>query len=119
MSELETLSAGERPQERCIAGTLPYMSPEQARGEDLDARSDIVSLGVVLYEMTTGQRPFAGGTFHDVAQRIQAARPKPVHELVPGVPLGLPPPQLAGILSHMNSLRHHHVHPHTHPRGAA
>ena len=89
MTEAETLTATSHPEERGIAGTLPYMSPEQVKGEELDARSDIFSLGVVLYEMTTGHRPFTGPTWADVAKRIQDARPKPVHELFPDVPLDL------------------------------
>ncbi len=72
-----------------LSGTLPYMSPEQVRSEKLDARSDIFSLGVVLYEMTTGQRPFSGATQAALLQEILQARPKPVHELVPKVPLDL------------------------------
>lgn len=72
-----------------LIGTLPYMSPEQARGETLDARSDIFALGTVLYEMTTGDRPFAGTTNVEVLQQIVNAHAVPVHERVPKVPLEL------------------------------
>ncbi len=72
-----------------LIGTVPYMSPEQARGETLDARSDIFALGAVLYEMTTGDRPFVGATNVEVLQEILKARPVPVHERVPKVPLDL------------------------------
>jgi tetratricopeptide (TPR) repeat protein len=72
-----------------VAGTLPYMSPEQVRGEGADPRSDVYSFGVVLYEMTTGRRPFRAATSADLLAEILKGRPEPVHDLVPEVPLEL------------------------------
>jgi serine/threonine protein kinase/Tol biopolymer transport system component len=67
-------------------GTVSYMSPEQARGDELDARSDIFSLGCVFYEAATGQRAFAGKTpaiiFHAILERT----PTPARELNPALP---------------------------------
>ena len=74
---------------RTVAGTVPYMSPEQARGEEIDARSDIFSLGVVLYEMTAGQRPFIGATTSELVDEILHSRPRPPHQLVSKLPLEL------------------------------
>lgn len=69
-------------------GTVSYMSPEQARGEEADARSDIWSVGVTIYEMVTGQLPFQGGQAA-VMQAIQMVEPKPLTALRSGVPLDL------------------------------
>ena len=65
-----------------VMGTAPYMSPEQVRGEVLDARSDIFSFGAVLYEMATGQLAFRGATLGVVAEAILNREPEPLHHLV-------------------------------------
>jgi serine/threonine protein kinase/tetratricopeptide (TPR) repeat protein len=70
-------------------GTAPYMSPEQAQGADVDHRTDIWSLGVVLYEMITGQLPFKGEYEQAVVYSIMNEEPEPLTALRTGVPLEL------------------------------
>src|SRR3954451_10602593 len=62
------------------------MSPEQAEGKPVDARSDIFSFGSVLYEMVTGQRPFSGSSFMTTLASVKQQEPKPAGELAPEVP---------------------------------
>jgi serine/threonine protein kinase len=69
-----------------ILGTAAYMSPEQAEGRAVDHRSDVFSLGVVLYEMSTGRQPFTGDTSLSVLSSILKDTPRPVTELNPSLP---------------------------------
>jgi eukaryotic-like serine/threonine-protein kinase len=72
-----------------VHGTAEYLSPEQARGDELDGRSDLYSLGVVLYELLTGRVPFTGENSVAIALRHLDERPAPIWGLRPGVPAGL------------------------------
>jgi tetratricopeptide (TPR) repeat protein len=72
-----------------IFGTTRYMSPEQARGLSVDARSDLFSLGVVLYEITAGQPPFTGATQTDVLAAIIGREPTPLGQIATDVPAEL------------------------------
>jgi serine/threonine protein kinase/formylglycine-generating enzyme required for sulfatase activity len=69
-------------------GTAAYMSPEQARGEGhlVDGRSDIFSIGIVLYELLTGRRPFRGGSNQEVMQQIKSAEPRPPRQIDDKIP---------------------------------
>jgi non-specific serine/threonine protein kinase len=70
-------------------GTVHYMSPEQARGQLTDARTDLFSLGAILYQMGTGERPFQGDTDAVVFEAILNRDPKPLQEVNPSMPAGL------------------------------
>ena len=65
------------------------MSPEQARGQELDARTDLFSFGVVLYEMATGHVPFAAGSAIEMLLNVLEARPVPIRDLAPEHPAAL------------------------------
>jgi len=73
-------------QEGRVMGTAPYMSPEQAQGLAVDHRSDIFSLGTVLYEMASGQRPFRGTTALELGSAILRDSPAPLLDLNPALP---------------------------------
>jgi eukaryotic-like serine/threonine-protein kinase len=69
-----------------VVGTMPYMAPEQVRGEAVDARTDLFALGVMLYEMATGRRPFRGATLADVGSSILRDAPPPMSQVRADLP---------------------------------
>jgi serine/threonine protein kinase/tetratricopeptide (TPR) repeat protein len=72
-----------------VVGTVPYMAPEQVRGESVDSRTDLFALGVVLYELTSGRRPFAGKTPADIGSAILRDTPQPLASLRGDLPADL------------------------------
>lgn len=84
--ETQTMTAAPLTVKGTILGTYSFMSPEQAQGNRIDTRSDIFSLGLVLYEMTTGVRAFAGDSAVATLSAIVRDEPRPVAELAPHVP---------------------------------
>jgi serine/threonine protein kinase len=76
----------QQPREGHVLGSPSYMSPEQALGKDLDHRSDIFSLGVVLFELATGRRPFTGSHFAEIVNKILNSQPPAIARLNYDVP---------------------------------
>jgi len=85
----QTMQSTKLTQEGATVGTIAYMSPEQARGEAVDSRTDIWALGVVLYEMVTGQQPFPGEYQQAVVYSILNTEPEPITAVRTGVPMEL------------------------------
>ena len=83
VSEDTTKFDGVWDDQHSVTGTLPYMAPELLRGQEADQRTDVWALGVVLYEMATGKRPFRGGTAYELSASILR---EPMPPIVPPVP---------------------------------
>lgn len=95
LSAKDDASSGPLTQQGAIFGTPAYMSPEQARGEPLDARSDLYSCGVVMYKMLAGVTPFQSESATGVLMKHISEAPQPISKLVPGVD-----PKLEAIVLH-------------------
>ncbi|MCH7565928.1 MAG: protein kinase, partial [Gemmatimonadetes bacterium] len=86
---LAKMADGELTQTGSRMGTVSYMSPEQTQGDTVDQRTDVWSVGVVLYEMLSGKRPFRGGTDQAVIHSILSETPTAIDELVPSLSPGV------------------------------
>ncbi len=87
--EGETRTLQSQTEEGMIVGTVSYMSPEQAEGKKVDARSDIFSFGAVLYEMVSGQKAFEDDSKMSTLAAILNQEPRPISQLVPAIPRDL------------------------------
>src|SRR5437870_6078250 len=76
-------------EEGSIVGTVAYMSPEQLKGQPVDARSDLFSLGVMLYECAAGTPPFTGSSKIEISSKVLQVEPRKPSEVNPGIPWGL------------------------------
>jgi Tol biopolymer transport system component len=86
LARTETLADAPKTEEGMVVGTVSYMSPEQAEGKKVDARTDIFSFGAMLYEMITGRRAFAGDSILSILSAILRDEPKPAAEIILGFP---------------------------------
>ncbi len=88
-SEPEAKTVTQLTEEGYIVGTISYMSPEQLKGQAVDARSDLFSLGVMLYECAAGKPPFTGSSKIEISSKVLQVEPRKPSELNPGIPQGL------------------------------
>jgi serine/threonine protein kinase len=88
-SGLDSATAATLSQAGLVVGTVGYMSPEQARGQTVDNRTDVFAFGCVLYELLSGKEAFTGGTPMEILVAIQRDAPAPLQDRVPGLPADL------------------------------
>jgi serine/threonine protein kinase/Tfp pilus assembly protein PilF len=86
---LARLTGSDMTRTGLVMGTPYYMSPEQVRGEHVDARCDVFALGCVFYEVLTGKRAFDAESLHSVLYKVMQAEPRPVRQLAPDLPIPL------------------------------
>ena len=89
IAHIEDPSASFKTQDGEILGTPAYMSPEQVKGQPVDGRSDLFSLGIILYELTTGMRPFGGENLTAIFNSITQNNPTDPAKINPGIPKSL------------------------------